>query len=720
MKRSLTFSLVILLTILLNSNLIFSQGFNSVFSPDGNLVIAVGNNGNFFKSQNGGQNYGSYPKGSSNMNSVFAINSKVWIAGNSGSVMVSSNSAIDFSPYTYTANNLRSIFFIDETTGWVVGDNGTIGKTVDGGITWNPQTSSVTTKLSSVKFTSALNGVACGDNGKVIYTVNGGSTWSEYTTPTAKNLLCVDIKGNTIIATGIDGFIIKYNGSTWSTINYNIQTKSEVRGVSMIDPNTFYSCGGGGFIRKSDDGGATFSFQANPMMAPLSAITFSDANKGWAVASTNNAILRTVDGGNTWQFQSGVTVTYSWAQKQGSSGNIGNPFCLHPQNKNGVFILAGSTLYRSLDKGNTWTTISTSIPGSSCHSFFVNPLDTNIMIAAKGSSGGRVIKSTNYGTTWFDLINPINLTSYGMPLDQDPNNPNTVYLAPDNAAMMISTNYGNNWTNLSGGESGMFRSPCDVAVQYGNSNIILVADGTTGSGLGIFWKSTDGGFNWALINTVSGSEIPMIASTSVIPELYYHSTWSSGSYWKSTNSGSNFSNLNQSGSLWATDVAKDDPTAVCYDQYGSNAYISLNGGTSFVSTNVGSSPAAGICFLDKSNLLIQHGNGVYKLTASYNVITGVNENVISASAPSDYELNQNYPNPFNPTTNIRYGVPVSGNVTMKVYDQIGKEVATLVSGSKNAGTYEVTFDASSFSSGIYFYKLEANNFTTTRKMLLVK
>ena len=132
--------------------------------------------------------------------------------------------------------------------------------------------------------------------------------------------------------------------------------------------------------------------------------------------------------------------------------------------------------------------------------------------------------------------------------------------------------------------------------------------------------------------------------------MYFHSTWSSGSYWKSTNSGSNFSNLNQSGSLWATDIAKDDPTAVCYDQYGSNAYTSLNGGTSFTSTNVGSSPAAGICYFDKANLIIQHGNGVYKMTASYNVVTSINENIISASAPADYELNQNYPNPFNPST----------------------------------------------------------------------
>ncbi len=724
MKRTLTILSTLFLIIFVSLNIIFAQGFNSICSPDGNLVLAAGNNGNLFRSSDGGVNYSSKPQGSLNLNSVFAMNSKAWIAGSSGSIMISSNSANTFTPYTFTTNDLRSVYFVDENTGWVVGDNGTIGKTVNGGVNWTANISPVSVNLRSVKFLNSTNGVACGDGGKVIYTIDGGALWREYVTPTTKTLLAIDMKGNNVIATGIDGFIIKYNGSTWSFIDYKILTKSEVRGISMINENTFYSCGGGGFIRKSVDGGSTFSFEANPMMGLLSCIYFSDSNNGWAVASTNNAILKTVNGGTSWQFQSGVTTTYSWSQKQPTTGNIGNPFWLHPQNKNGVFILAGNALYRSLDKGETWTLLSSGIPGGSCHSFAVNPLDTMIMIASKGSSSGRVIKSTNYGANWFDLLNPINLTSYGMPLDADPNNPNTVYLAPDNAAMRVSTNFGDNWTTLGGGEPGnIFRSPCDIVIQYGNSNVLLVADGTTGSGSGKVWRSSDAGLNWSLINTVSGSEIPMMASTTLMPELFYHSTWSSGSYWKSTNSGTSFSNLSQSGSLWANDISKDDPNAVCYDQYGSNAYISLDGGATFVTTNVGSSPAAGICFFDKSNLLIQHGGGVYKLKTNYSVITSIGENTF-ANIPLNYELNQNYPNPFNPSTNIKFALPNSGNVSLKVYNGLGKEVATLVNGFVNAGTYEINFNTAStdggLSSGIYFYKLEAGTFNTTKKMLLVK
>ena len=95
----------------------------------------------------------------------------------------------------------------------------------------------------------------------------------------------------------------------------------------------------------------------------------------------------------------------------------------------------------------------------------------------------------------------------------------------------------------------------------------------------------------------------------------------------------------------------------------------------------------------------------------------------------DYKILQNYPNPFNPTTTIRYTVPNAvgdakyaspTNVTLKVYDILGNEVATLVNEQKPAGNYEVNFKASSLSSGVYFYKIQSGSFTQVRKMLLLK
>ena len=86
----------------------------------------------------------------------------------------------------------------------------------------------------------------------------------------------------------------------------------------------------------------------------------------------------------------------------------------------------------------------------------------------------------------------------------------------------------------------------------------------------------------------------------------------------------------------------------------------------------------------------------------------------------EYSLSQNYPNPFNPSTEINYSIAKSGNVTLKVYNLLGSEIATLVNGFMEAGKHSVKFDARDFTSGIYFYTIKADNFTSTRKMILMK
>jgi len=88
--------------------------------------------------------------------------------------------------------------------------------------------------------------------------------------------------------------------------------------------------------------------------------------------------------------------------------------------------------------------------------------------------------------------------------------------------------------------------------------------------------------------------------------------------------------------------------------------------------------------------------------------------------PTKYALGQNYPNPFNPSTRIQYDLPKNSVVTLKVYNLLGQEVATLVNGKETAGTHIAVFDASKFTTGVYFYRITADNFTSTKKMILVK
>jgi hypothetical protein len=93
---------------------------------------------------------------------------------------------------------------------------------------------------------------------------------------------------------------------------------------------------------------------------------------------------------------------------------------------------------------------------------------------------------------------------------------------------------------------------------------------------------------------------------------------------------------------------------------------------------------------------------------------------VGTVTPTEYALSQNYPNPFNPTTKINFAIPKSGMVSLKVYNILGKEVATLVNQNMTAGTYNYEFNASNLSSGIYFYKLDVNGFSQVKKMSLVK
>ncbi len=110
-----------------------------------------------------------------------------------------------------------------------------------------------------------------------------------------------------------------------------------------------------------------------------------------------------------------------------------------------------------------------------------------------------------------------------------------------------------------------------------------------------------------------------------------------------------------------------------------------------------------------------------ELQQIHNTLYGLTAVKEMPGIPVQYKLSQNYPNPFNPTTVINFTIPKAANVTLKVYNSLGQEIATLVNGYKDASNYKVDFDASNLSSGIYFYTLKVgNNFTQTKKMILLK
>jgi hypothetical protein len=147
--------------------------------------------------------------------------------------------------------------------------------------------------------------------------------------------------------------------------------------------------------------------------------------------------------------------------------------------------------------------------------------------------------------------------------------------------------------------------------------------------------------------------------------------------------------------------------------------ISLDDSITFVARNIGGVPLRLRAVLNDVNLTSSslHASMLNILSLSGEVET---RQKIVASTPSAFMLGQNYPNPFNPTTTIGYSIPRSGNVSLKVFDVLGREVASLVDGFMPSGDHTVTLDGARLASGVYFYRLESTGSVNIRRMILIK
>jgi len=167
------------------------------------------------------------------------------------------------------------------------------------------------------------------------------------------------------------------------------------------------------------------------------------------------------------------------------------------------------------------------------------------------------------------------------------------------------------------------------------------------------------------------------------------------------------------GIWWAKVVFPVQSVSALGYKYGSyfSGADTLNGGTDYMDNEAG--------FGVNHNVTLA-GTNQYLHSKFGDQATAIRQNPNGVKLPQNYSLSQNYPNPFNPTTQINYSIPKNGYVTLKVYNVLGQEVATLFEGNQKAGDYIATFDANRFASGVYFYRLEAGTFSTVKKMVLMK
>ena len=160
------------------------------------------------------------------------------------------------------------------------------------------------------------------------------------------------------------------------------------------------------------------------------------------------------------------------------------------------------------------------------------------------------------------------------------------------------------------------------------------------------------------------------------------------------------------GQSWTKKAKLTASDGVAYDNNLFGYSVSISGDYAIVAANQDD---------DSGN----NAGSAYMYSGITSVTVGIDDG--SSNIPTSFVLGQNHPNPFNPTTTIRYSIPQTGFVSLKIYDLLGREIRTLVKGFQKANTYFVNFDASNLSSGVYFYRLQVgNDFVETKKMLYLR
>lgn len=713
--------------------LLKSQQFNSIFTSNGSVLWLAGNNGAIYRSQDAGQTFQNRSIGTSNYSSVSGYTTlHVWIGGSAGTLLKSSNAGLNFTSYIINAaEDITGLSFISSDSGWASSSNGKIYFTANGGLNWLQQNSPTANYLNKIKFINSSTGIAYGKNGTFLLTTNSGNNWNMSSLPVTTEIFSGDISGSVIFASTVNGLILKSTnmGSTWSVLIYPAKIKPDIYGLDMISPNTFYSAGEGGHMRRTTDGGLSFTYQNNPSWMDIKTLYFRDSLNGWALGSDKWMVLRTNNGGLNWYMPSGTIINLSWVLKiplnfYTSSGNV---FFQSTWNKKEIFVTKANTVFRTLDIGSNWTQIGTAMPyGAISNSFFVSPKDTNIFLVAIDSidnEHGKVLRSTNYGATW-QVTFTANRSSDGIPMAIDPNHTDTIYYGPTDSVMFKSTDFGLTWAPLG---SYRFENNCAIKVVNGHSNIIIVGSANFAqNGTGYITRSTDYGATWIIVDSNRGPypEVPAIIGSELDSVLYatmYQGN--EGGVKRSTNFGLTWNFINIDNSAWGFDRAGNDPNVICYAPWDYPAtipaYISYDKGVHFTAlpplNNVNN---FSVYFYDRNNIILQQSIGYYKLKADITVPIGIQP--VSGEVPQIFGLGQNFPNPFNPSTNIRFELPFGSFSTLKIYDALGREVAELINEDLIAGVYNVSWNAAAYPSGVYFYRLETEKFTETRKMVLVK
>jgi hypothetical protein len=320
--------------------------------------------------------------------------------------------------------------------------------------------------------------------------------------------------------------------------------------------------------------------------------------------------------------------------------------------------------------------------------------NTNVFAGTQASylGGGGVFLSTNSGTSW-SRTGLTNLDVSALLAS------GTNLFAATYSGVFLSTNNGTTWT--------------EGTPAWDGASVISLAASVTNlfagtNGLGVF-LSTDRGITWNAANF--GLPVSWVLSLAVDGNSLFAGT--GAGVFLSTNNGTTWAAVNTGLSNYRINALTVSETNLFAGTGGGGVFLSTNKGTTWTAVN------PGLMRLEVYSLVV-NGADLYAGTFGGVFRRPLSEMTASVQIPAAFTLRQNYPNPFNAGTTIRYELPIASHVSLTVYDILGRQVSVLVNDRRNAGVYEVKFDGSNLASGVYFYRLQAENYVATRRFLLVK
>ncbi|MCU0372060.1 MAG: T9SS type A sorting domain-containing protein [Ignavibacteria bacterium] len=563
-------------------------------------------------------------------------------------------------------------------------NNGGVFFSTNGGINWVQTNLNNYPVISLISNNSAV--VAGTVSSGIFISTNNGNNWINTLTNSGKvNSL---EQGNRIIFAGTNGnglYTSSNNGLNW---NLPLLQGENILSIEAVNDYVYVGTAGSGMYYSTNNGTnfehSLFPDEIYSLYASGNYLLAGTLYKGIYKTTNNGLNWSKLDFGNmkvvgltavnntlfAGMYNNGIHYStdqgINWAETNLQSEHINSIA------SNGSVLIAGAEasctgtgVYRSTDNGINWH-----VPG----------FTYDVLVTCVAAAGTKLLVGTR---TCFDF--------------------GGIYVSADN---------GNTFTNTLVDK--------DVISLMTNGNDVyagMVVNFTNSDG-GIF-RSSNGGYNWEYIG-LSGKSVNTIA----VSGGYLFAGTGTGVY-VSSNGGASWSQTSLNFTRVYTLVTSGNFIFAGTETKG--VYISSNNGLTWIPKNQGWPDNNYI-----SKLVVMNDNiyaGVYGGSVYKRALTEiVTVKQINTEIPFSFSLSQNYPNPFNPATKIKFSIPNStppaplprGTVSLKVYDITGKEVAVLVNEALQPGTYEVTFDGSGLTSGVYFYKLQAGNFAETKRMVLIK